>query len=100
MDVAKAKRNGLYTKDVMNELVLRNNVEIVIIYSSWFEGVIPLEWQESGTWQITNNVVAGDSKVSFYAPTVSSTKEVAENLSDFSELLPPNVKQSGIYLNP
>jgi hypothetical protein len=100
MDVAIARRNGLYTKDVINKLVSRGNVEIVIIYKRWFDGNIPLGWLEVGSWQISNNIVNGDDKVSFYVPNSALEKEAITNLKNFSIVLPSTVKQSGIYITP
>ena len=100
IEVTQAKRNGSYNKVFVDELVSAHNVEIIVIYTSWFEGNIPSEWVEVGRWQIANNIVAGDNTVSFYAPNVSLEKDIIANLQEFADRLPPAVKQSGVYVTP
>jgi hypothetical protein len=100
IEVIQAKRNGSYNKVFIDELVTTHNVEVILIYTSWFEGMIPSEWVEVGRWQIANNVVAGGNSVSFYAPDVSWETDLIANLQEFSDQLPPTVKQTGSYITP
>jgi hypothetical protein len=100
IEVARAKRNGLYDKKVIDDLVSMSNVEVVIIYNSGFEGNIPSDWVEIGRWQIGHNVICFSDEVSFYAPNASEKNNVISNLREFSALLPSTVKQSGIYITP
>jgi hypothetical protein len=100
IDVAKSQRRGEFNINKVAELTKRHDVDIVIIYNSWFKGKIPAEWMEIGKWQIANNVVCGDDTVSFYAPSFSLEAEAITNLKSFSILLPSTVMQSGIYINP
>ncbi|HLF88410.1 MAG TPA: glycosyltransferase family 39 protein [Anaerolineales bacterium] len=100
MEVAQAKRNGLYDKDVIGELVSRHHIEIVMIYTDWFEENLPPEWIEIGAWQIADKVVTGGDTVSFYAPGASWEEDVTAHLKDFSDQLPSTVNQSGRYTAP
>jgi 4-amino-4-deoxy-L-arabinose transferase-like glycosyltransferase len=100
IEVAQSKQNGLFDKNVIAMLAFANNVEIVIIYDSWFEGKIPFEWIEIGKWQIADNVICGDDTVSFYSPGTFWESDVTTNLREFSNQLPSTVKQSGIYTTP
>ncbi|HKZ55815.1 MAG TPA: hypothetical protein VJ123_10065 [Anaerolineales bacterium] len=97
VEVARARRNSLYSREMISDLVSMNNVEIVVIYDDWFEGNIPPEWIRIGKWQIANNVVCGSDTVSFYVPAMSLQAEAIANLRSFSDLLPSTVRQSGAY---
>lgn len=100
MDVAKSKLGGSYTESEINQLVSDNDVRVVIIYNSWFNGKIPSNWIEVGKWKISNNVIAGSDEISFYAPSISAKKNLMDNLIEFSKTLPSTVAESGNYVSP
>ena len=97
-EIIKAKNNGVPIKTLLSSLPLSHNVQIVMIYNSWFEGKIPPEWIEIGSWKIYNNVVCGSNVVTFYTPTAILQSQAYENLREFSDLLPKTVQQTGSYL--
>lgn len=100
MDVMKYKLSNSYTKMEIHQLVSNNDVQVIVIYNSWFNGQIPDDWIEIGKWQILNNVVCGDDEVTFYAPNISQQKYLSNSLLDFSYSLPSTILQSGAYLSP
>jgi hypothetical protein len=100
MEVARAKMNGSFDKETIKELALMHNVEVLVIYTSWFEGKIPPDWREIGRWTITGNVVCADAVVTFYAPGARWEKDVTTHLEEFSGSLPSSVGQSGKYITP
>jgi len=100
MDVTKYRLGNSYTKNVIHQLITNNNVQVVVIYNSWFEGQIPDDWIEVGKWKISNNVVCGSDEVSFYAPSNLEKEYLISSLADFSQRLPSAVSQSGIYTSP
>ena len=54
---------------------------------------------KAGEWKILNNVIAGDDVVSFYAVKPDEENSLILNLKKYSKLLPPDVIQSGKYMN-
>jgi len=100
MEVASAKRAGQFDKQAISELLQDHPVGIVMIYSSWFEGEVPDEWIEVGRWRIADNVVCAADTVTFYSPNRLLLQDAVDSLSDFSDLLPATVMQSGLYTTP
>ena len=72
------------------------------MYDSWFfeenGSIIPSEWIKAGSWSISNNVIAGDDTISFYAINTKESEILSLNLKQFSSQLPETVLQSGKYL--
>ncbi|NWF64767.1 MAG: hypothetical protein HXY38_10720 [Chloroflexi bacterium] len=97
LDVAEAKLDHSYNAEVMHQLAKENQVEIIIIYNSWFEGNIPGEWIEIGRWRITNNVVCADDEISFYVIDESYKTNAILHLQEFANTLPKDVAQTGAY---
>lgn len=100
MDVIQYRLGNSYTKNEIHQLISANDVQVVVIYTSWFNGQIPNDWIEIGKWKIQNNVVCGDDEITYYAPNTAQQKYLTTSLIDFSHTLPPTVSQSGIYVSP
>lgn len=71
------------------------NTQIAMVYDSWFQ--IPIAWIKVGEWQITDNVVCGDSVVSFYAMEPRAELALIANLQSFASQLPGDVIQRDFY---
>lgn len=100
MEVLKLKQDGSYTKSDIRQLTSRNEVQIAVIYNSWFEGQIPDDWVEIGQWQIADNVICASDVVSFYATNDAQQEYLTSSLLDFSDSLPPSITESGLYMRP
>jgi hypothetical protein len=100
MDVTRLKRENAWNREAIAELARREDVDIVILYTSWFTDAIPAEWVEVGSWQILDNVVCGSDTVTFFVVTPSKQAEAIAALKDFSSRLPSDVIQSGLYRRP
>jgi hypothetical protein len=102
MDVARAKRQGLYTTQYIYDLARSTQVSIAIIYDAWLEmdriGGPPPQWLKAGEWTIPDNVVCGDDTVSFYAVDPAAWHTLVANLRQFAPRLPAAVGQSGFYV--
>lgn len=103
LDASKMRRSGIFGEKEIFELTTNDKADIAIIYDSWFmeEGcsVLPRGWKKAGEWKISNNIVASDDRVSFYAVKPQEEPVLIENLRHFSRLLPAGVVQSGKYLD-
>ena len=77
----------------MKELVAKNGSSLAIIYDRWFEpfGTPPQSWIKIGSWEITDNYVCGESKVSFYAFNPAEAQQLRANLESYSSQLPPKI---------
>jgi len=92
IDVAKAKKGGYYTSQELSNIVERNNVRVIIIYEKWFENNIPPDWIKVSDWEIQNNIVCGDSKVSFYVTDSKEKENLIKNIKIFCSNLPSDIK--------
>ena len=95
---------GLSTKEVMDlrrrgrlddreiyRICKDANVKIALLYDQWFPK-LPSKWVKTGTWTLTNNVICGEDTVSIYAVDSSESAQLSKNLSEFSQILPKDVK--------
>lgn len=98
-ETAALKRRGAFTSAALEQLAVRDAVEIAIIYSSWLGdyGGVPASWHQVGAWRVTNNVVLGDNRLSFFAVGAGARDALIKNLAEYSEQLPVTVVQEGLY---
>jgi len=99
MPVAKAKRGHRYDRALVASLSRQAQVRIAIVYDAWFEGMLPPDWVRVGAWTITNNMVAANDTVSFYAASPAEAPHLMECLREYSAQLPGDVIQRGPYLS-
>lgn len=100
MRVARFKMNHSYETHDIYEIGKDDRVQIAIVFDSWFRGYggIPPQWIKVGEWTIKDNVVCGDSTVSFYAVDPAEKGNVTRDLASFSSRLPRDVEQAGEYV--
>ena len=91
IDVAKSKRNNYSTPAFLYNLANKKDVKLAVVYDSWFDSSLLKKWQKVATWQIKNNVICGDSIVSFYAVKNNIASALKTNLEDYQKLLPADV---------
>lgn len=92
IDVARSKRNNYSTPAFLNNLANKKNVKVAVVYDSWFNKSLLDNWKKVATWQINNNVICGDSIVSFYAVMKQDSASLKSNLENYQKLLPADVK--------
>lgn len=90
IETARMKKNGSYTTQSFAKLFEKTNPDIAIIYQDWFLGEtqLPANWIKSGEWKITNNIVCGESTVSFFAPNIEKARKLETNLNEFASQMP------------
>lgn len=74
-EVVALKKENAYNSSEKNRLLRESHVELIVVYDSWFEGAKFDNYTKIIEWRIANNVVCGDSTVSFY----SRNDKVEEN---------------------
>jgi hypothetical protein len=91
IEVAKAKKQHYWTPEFLDSLCKTNKVPLAIIYDVWFSDSLTQKWNKAASWQIQNNVICGDSKVSFYSMDSSSKSLLQQRLRLFESRLPASV---------
>ena len=98
--IFQAKRSGSYTTALMESEQRRADPEIAIVFDSWFAEhskadlggpSLPPGWARVGRWSISDNLVQGDSTVSFYAVRPSGVPKLRASLAAFEPSLPGSV---------
>lgn len=98
--VARSKMDHSYDTRDIYEIGKDDGVRLAVVFDSWFKwyGGIPRQWIKVGEWTIQNNVVCGDSTVSFYAVNPAGKAGLIKALVSFSSRLPASVVQAGEYV--
>lgn len=101
MDVAAAKRKGVYDTQAIYETAKRHDVRIAVVYDKWFDinGGLPPQWIKTGQWTIKDNRIVGDDTVTFYAVDTNEAAALGANLQRFTARLPPDVASRVFNLN-
>lgn len=98
-DTAALKRRGEFSSIAVDRLATRDEVEVAVIYASWLNeyGGVPPSWQKVGEWRVTDNLVLGESGVSFYAVKEGTRDTLVRNLAAYADRLPSTMVQEGEY---
>ncbi|MCI0567175.1 MAG: hypothetical protein L0Z52_03165 [Acidobacteria bacterium] len=96
-EVAFLQRSRQLNAAQVKSLTDARGTSIAIVYEGWFEGVRE-NWIKAGEWKIQNNVICASNTISFWAVDPSRKLELLESLNAFAAELPPEVIQSGEYL--
>lgn len=92
IEVARSKRGHYWTPAFLDSLSHQRQVRLAIVYDSWFDPALLQRWTKVATWTIPQNVICGDSVVSFYAVDPSFTDSLRTQLHAFAPDLPHEVK--------
>jgi hypothetical protein len=90
-DVTRSKKLHYWTGDFLDSLCRAKQVDLAIIYESWFPDLLAQRWTKAATWQIQNNVICGDSIVSFYSLDGAMKNQLQQQLKEFANQLPATV---------
>lgn len=90
--VTRSKKQHYWTPEFLDSLCRASQVQTAIIYDVWFTDSLTRKWSKAATWQIQNNVICGDSKVSFYSLDSLSKNTLQQKLKEFESQLPPSVE--------
>jgi len=98
-DTAALKRRGEFSSIAVDRIATRDAVEIAVIYPTWLSeyGGVPPSWQKVGEWRVTDNLVLGESGVSFYAVKEGTRDTLVQNLAAYANRLPSTIVQEGAY---
>jgi hypothetical protein len=90
IEVARAKRGHYWTPAFLDSLSRQRDVKLAIVYDSWFDPALLQRWTKVATWTIPQNVICGDSVVSFYAINPAFADTLRNQVRSFT--LPAEVK--------
>jgi hypothetical protein len=103
LNVSKAILKNNYTIEDLDNITRQNHVKVVIVYEylykNYLTGGLPPNWIKVGQWKIPNRITCFMDTVSFYVIDPKDEENLTENLRKFSSELPPDVQQSGKYMD-
>jgi hypothetical protein len=91
IEVTKSKKNHYWTPDFLDSLCKSKKVDLAIIYDSWFSDSLTKRWNKAATWQIQDNVICGDSIISFYSLDILKKDSLQQQLKEYEAQLPSSV---------
>lgn len=83
-EVTKARKGGYWNNDFLQQQVKSKNIELVIMYDSWFDRQLPDNWIKVASWTMPNNIICGDDDVSFYATNEASANLLKKNITTYT----------------
>jgi hypothetical protein len=99
-DVFSAKHEGAYSTEFIERIAARDQVQIAIVYDSWFTGnqtafwsgpKLPPSWVRVQRWKDSTTRLLGNDTVSFYAVDPREAEPLRTHLAAFRAQLPPAV---------
>jgi hypothetical protein len=103
LNVSKEILKENYTIKDIDNITRQNHVKVIIVYEDLYKkyltGGIPSDWVKIGQWKINNRITCFMDTVSFYAIDPQDAENLTKNLKEFSSQLPPDVQQSGKYMD-
>ncbi|MGC9326017.1 MAG: hypothetical protein ACP5I1_00140 [Candidatus Hinthialibacter sp.] len=88
IEPVRAKMQGVWSPRFLHSWCMQHKTAVVMIYESWFKGVLPPTWIKAGEWRVDEKISVADSTVSFLALTPSDAERLRRNLIEFEENLP------------
>ncbi len=92
IQVARSIKNHYNSPAFLDSLSKSEQVGIAVLYVSWFSDSLLVKWDKIATWTIPDNVICGDSVVTFYALDKTKIPDLKKNLQEFQPALPAGVR--------
>ena len=89
--VARSRKDNYWTPAFLDSLSRSEKASIAIVFDSWFSDSLLVRWNKIATWTIPNNVICGDSVVSFYAIDTSGSAYLRQSLQTYQRQLPGDI---------
>ena len=89
--VARSRKNKYWTPAFLDSLTSSEKAPVAVVFDSWFSDSLLNRWNRVATWTIPNNVICGDSVVSFYATGVENRAYLRQSLEAYQKDLPQAV---------
>ncbi|WP_143306696.1 hypothetical protein [Chitinophaga vietnamensis] len=89
--IAKSRLKGDYSAAWLLQFLQQEHTKIAVIYNDWYEPALYGKWTEAGSWTISDNVICGGDKVTFYALDPKDAPLLQQRLAEFKKELPQTV---------
>ena len=97
IDIARRRKKNSCTPEFLDSLSHAQDARIAVLYDGWFDDQLLRNWKKVATWTIPNNVICGDSTVSFYAIDSGMAPNLRQSLADYQSSLPNGVNVRYFY---
>jgi len=97
IDIARRRKKNNCTPAFLDSVAHAQDARIAVLYDAWFDDQLLRNWKKVATWTIPNNVICGDSTVSFYAIDSSGAPNLRKSLTDYQSSLPDGVNVRYFY---
>lgn len=91
IEVARSRKNSYWTPGFLDSLSRRDKAPVAVVFDGWFSDSLLVRWNKVATWTIPDNVICGDSVVSFYAIESGGVPYLRQSLEAYQSQLPPGV---------
>jgi hypothetical protein len=91
IEVARSRKNSYWTPNFLDSLSRRDKAPVAVVFDGWFSDSLLVKWNKVATWTIPDNVICGDSVVSFYAIETGGVPYLRQSLETYQQQLPPGV---------
>ncbi len=91
IEVARSKKMNACTPGFLDSLSRSEHARIAVVYDSWISDSLRSRWVRIASWGIPNNVICGDSVVSFYAIDPGEAQHLKHALENYAPALPTDV---------
>jgi hypothetical protein len=89
--VARSRKNNYWTPAFLDSLSHSEKAPIAVVFDSWFSDSLLARWNKVASWTIPNNVICGDSTVSFYAIDTGGSAYLRQSLEAYQRQLPGGI---------
>ena len=72
-EIYSLKQTNSFSSEQIKQYFKKQNIDVLAVYTSWFEKEIFADYKNIGTTRLENNVVCGDTVVSFFLRNNSQT---------------------------
>jgi hypothetical protein len=102
-EVFRAKREGEYTTEFLEQAALARGVRVAVLYDTWFSEhpitllggpPVPRTWIRVRRWSVPERMQLGDRTVSFYALDAEQAALLKARLDAFEHDLPKGVAEA------
>ncbi len=90
--VVRSIKNHYFSPAFLDSLSKSEHVGIAVLYESWFSDSLLVRWDKVASWTIPDNVICGDSVVTFYALDKAKIPDLKKNLQEFQPVLPAGIR--------
>ena len=92
IEIARSRKNNYWTPVFLDSVSRRDKAPVAVVFDSWFSDSLLVRWNKVATWTIPNNVICGDSVVSFYAIEPQAAPYLRQSLRAYQQKLPPGIE--------